>query len=172
MKHFWAAILCALSLLALPVKAQDMSEKSAGTPALEKELFAVELKWMKAEFDKKTTGPDSMGEMWTDDFFDILPGGKVVNKQEMMDMMVKTDRQPGTGAFPDHFKLRAVYGNVALASDHTIIKGLDANGKIVTVREMGVLRMFVKENGKWRVAGAGLVPIPSAPAVAAGPATN
>jgi hypothetical protein len=101
-----------------------------------------------------------MGEMWTDDFFDVLPGGRVVNKQEMMDMMVKADPKPGTGAFPDTFKLRAVYGNVALATDHTIIKGLDANGNIVPVREMGVLRMFVKENGKWRVAGAGLVPIP------------
>jgi len=165
MKYIWAVILCALSFIALPAKAQDTSEKSAGNAALEKELFAVELKWMKAEFDKRTTGPDSMGELWTDDFFDVLPGGKVVNKQEMMDMMVKTDRQPGTGAFPDHFKLRAVYGNVALASDHTIIKGVDANGKIVPVREMGVLRMFVKENGKWRVAGAGLVPItPAAPA--------
>jgi ketosteroid isomerase-like protein len=54
-----------------------------------------------------------------------------------------------------------VYGNVALATDHTIIKGVDANGKIVPVREMGVLRMFVKENGKWRVAGAGLVPVTS-----------
>jgi hypothetical protein len=114
---------------------------------------------MKAEFDKKMDGPDSMGELWTDDFFDILPGGKVVNKQEMMELMGKADRQPGTGAFPDHFKLRAVYGNVALATDHTTIKGVDANGKIVVVREMGVLRMFVKEKGKWRVAGAGLVPI-------------
>jgi hypothetical protein len=36
---------------------------------------------------------------------------------------------------------------------------VDPNGKIVVVREMGVLRMFVKEKGKWRVAGAGLVPI-------------
>jgi len=36
-----------------------------------------------------------------------------------------------------------------------------ANGKIVVIREMGVLRMFVKEKGKWRVAGAGLVPIVS-----------
>jgi ketosteroid isomerase-like protein len=114
---------------------------------------------MKAEFDKKMTGPDSMGELWTDDFFDVLPGGRVVNKQEMMDLMAKTERQPGTGAFPDHFKLMAVYGNVALATDHTVIKGVDPNGKIVVVREMGVLRMFVKEKGKWRVAGAGLVPI-------------
>src|ERR1700688_1629557 len=156
MKYAGVMILCMLTCLPLPVRAQEKRKPSAGDAALEKELYALELKWMKAEFDKKMAGPDSMGELWTDDFFDVLPGGRVVNKQEMMDLMAKTDRQPGTGAFPDHFKLKAVYGNVALATDHTVIKGVDANGKIVVVREMGVLRMFVKEKGKWRVAGAGL----------------
>ena len=159
MKYVWVPMLCVLFSFPPLVRAQEKSQPSAGNVALEKELFAIELKWMKAEFDKKMVGPDSMGELWTDNFFDILPGGKVVNKQEMMELMGKTDRQPGTGAFPDHFKLRAVYGNVALGTDHTTIKGVDANGKIVVVREMGVLRMFVKEKGKWRVAGAGLVPI-------------
>ena len=48
---------------------------------------------------------------------------------------------------------------MALATDHTIIRGMDANGKLYLVREMRVLRMFVKERGKWKVAGAGLVPI-------------
>ncbi len=157
-------VCIAAGLAAKPACSQHKTAaKDAGAsidPALEKELYALDLRWMKAEAEKKTSGPDSMGELWTDDFFDVLPGGKVVNKQEMMDMMVKADRKPGTGAFPDTFKLRAVYGNVALATDHTIIKGLDANGNVVPVLEMGVLRMFVKENGKWRVAGAGLVPIP------------
>jgi hypothetical protein len=161
MRNVWALILCIVASIPLPVQAQDKSQPSAGNAALEKELFALELKWMKAEFDKKMTGSDSMGELWTDDFFDVLPGGRAVNKQEMMALMGKTERQPGTGAFPDHFKLMAVYGNVALATDHTVIKGVDANGKIVVIREMGVLRMFVKEKGKWRVAGAGLVPIVS-----------
>src|ERR1700687_2136365 len=161
MKYVMVLILCALAVLPFPILAQQKSQQSTVNAALEKELFALELKWMKAEFDKKMTGPDSMGELWTDDFFDVLPGGRVVNKQEMMDLMAKTDRQPGTGAFPDTFKLMSVYGNVALATDHTVIKGVDANGKIVVVREMGVLRMFVKEKGKWRVAGAGLVPIVS-----------
>jgi hypothetical protein len=154
-------ILCLAACMPLTVLAQEKNSASAANPALEKELYALELKWMKAEFDKKMSGPDSMGELWTDDFFDVLPNGHVVNKQEMMDLMAKTDRQPGTGAFPDHFKLMAVYGNVALATDHTTIKGMDANSKIYVVREMGVLRMFVKEKGKWRVAGAGLVPIVS-----------
>ena len=63
-----------------------------------------------------------------------------------------------TPAQVDDFKLRAIYGNVALATDHTVIKSLDANGKLVS-REIRALRMFVNENGKWKVAGAALVPI-------------
>ena len=158
MRYVGALILCMFAAMPLPVAAQEKSQPIAGNAALEKELFAIELKWMKAEFDKKMDGPDSMGELWTDDFFDVLPGGRVVNKQEMMDLMGKTERQPGTGAFPDHFKLMAVYGNVALATDHTRLKRQSADGKISEI-EVRVLRMFAKENGKWRPAGAALVPV-------------
>jgi hypothetical protein len=38
----------------------------------------------------------------------------------MMDLMGKMNRQPGAGAFPDHFKLMEVYGNVAMAIRDTI----------------------------------------------------
>lgn len=162
MKFAW--VLGLLACLALPARgaAQDKRFESPNPTALEKQLYEVELKWMKAEHDKINVGPDSMGEMWMDDFFDVLPTGVVVDKHQMMDMMDKADAKPGTGAFPDTFKVRAVYGNVVLATDHTTIKGVDANGNIVPVREMRVLRIFVKDKGKWRVQGAGLVVIPPA----------
>jgi ketosteroid isomerase-like protein len=163
MKYVWVLILCMLAGFSLPVRAQaqdkDKRFESDKPTALEKQLYDLELKWMKAEHDKKLDGPDSMGEMWLDTFFDVLPNGQVVNKQEMMDMMNKADAKPGTGAFPDTFKIRAIYGDVVLATDHTTLKGVDANGNIVVTREMRVLRMFVKDKGKWRVAGAGLVTV-------------
>jgi hypothetical protein len=163
MKYVWVLILSMVAGIALPGLAQaqekDKRFESDKPTALEKELYALELKWMKAEHDKIMDGVDSMNEMWLDTFFDILPNGQVVNKHEMMDMMNKADARPGTGAFPDTFKIRAIYGNVALATDHTTLKGVDANGKIVVTREMRVLRMFVKDKGKWRVAGAGLVTV-------------
>jgi hypothetical protein len=162
MKIVLVLIVSMLAGFALPARAraQDKRFESASPTALEKELYEVELKWMKAEHDKMMDGPDSMNEMWMDDFFDVLSSGVVVDKHEMMDLMNKADSRPGTGAFPDTFKVRAIYGNVVLATDHTTIKGVDASGNIVTVREMRVLRMFVKDKGKWRVAGAGLVVIP------------
>jgi ketosteroid isomerase-like protein len=62
------------------------------------------------------------------------------------------------GPYPDDFKLMAVYGNFALATDHTRLKRQSADGKVSEV-EVRVLRMFAKEDGKWRPAGAALVPI-------------
>jgi hypothetical protein len=162
MKYVSVLILSLLAGVVRPttVRAQDKRFESPSPTALEKQLYDIELKWMKAEHDKMMDGPESMNEMWMDDFFDVLPTGVVVNKHEMMDLMNKADARPGTGAFPDTFKVRAIYGNVVLATDHTTIKGVDTSGNIVTVREMRVLRMFVKDKGKWRVAGAGLVVIP------------
>jgi uncharacterized protein DUF4440 len=162
MKFAWMLVLSMITCVSLPARtqAQDKRFESANPTALEKQLYEVELKWMKAEHDKIDSGPDSMNEMWMDEFFDVLPTGVVVNKTEMMDMMDKADSRPGTGAFPDTFKIRAIYGNVVLATDHTTIKGVDANGNIVPVREMRVLRIFVKDKGRWRVQGAGLVVIP------------
>jgi hypothetical protein len=165
MKFVWVLILSMLAGGAFPSRTraqekQDRRFESVSPTPLEKELYEVELKWMKAEHDKILDGPDSMNEMWMDDFFDVLSSGVVVDKHEMMDLMNKADSRPGTGAFPDTFKVRAIYGTVVLATDHTTIKGVDASGNIVPTREMRVLRMFVKDKGRWRVAGAGLVVIP------------
>jgi hypothetical protein len=159
-----AAILaCLAGIVAQPLRAQEKMVSDADRASLEKELFALEIRWLKAEFDKKMTGPDSMGELWTDQFFDVLNDGRVVNKPQMMDIEAKTERKPGTGAFPRDFKIRSIYANgtVALATDHTTIKGVDASGNIVPVREFNVMRVFIKENGKWRVGGATLVPAPA-----------
>jgi ketosteroid isomerase-like protein len=62
------------------------------------------------------------------------------------------------GPHPAEFKLMAVYPNFALATDHTWLRSEDVNGKEAGT-DTRVLRMFVKENGKWRPAGAALVPI-------------
>jgi len=55
MKPYWVLVVCLAMGVSLPVRAQQKSEKIVITPALEKELYAVDLKWMKAEADKKTS---------------------------------------------------------------------------------------------------------------------
>jgi hypothetical protein len=67
---------------------------------------------------------------------------------------------PGdSGPNPQQFKLKAVYGDVALGTDFTIFKTADASGKVAVTDQATVLRIFVKLNGKWRPAGAALIPV-------------
>ena len=162
MKYVWLLVVCLTAGFSLSALGQENAQPNGKNAALEKQLYALELQWMKAEFDKNM---DFMGNVWTDDFFDVLYDGSVIDKHAMMDRMAKTVRKPGTGAFPVDFKIRAVYGNVVLATDHTTLKDMDANGNIYAVHELSSLRMFVKENGNWKVAGAGLVPLVRVPSL-------
>ncbi len=97
-------------------------------------------------------------KIWTDQFFEISIAGKVQTKAEMVAVQRAAHLSPGVGPHPDDFKLMAVYGNVALATDHTFLRAEDKNGKVAGT-DLRALRVFVKENGKWRPASAALVPI-------------
>jgi hypothetical protein len=58
MKFVWVLIVSMLAGFALParVRGQDKRFESASPTALEKDLYEVELKWMKAEHDKIMDG--------------------------------------------------------------------------------------------------------------------
>jgi ketosteroid isomerase-like protein len=99
---------------------------------------------------------------WVDQFFEVLPSGELLSKEEMVATQtagIASNPAPGTGPYPDAFKLRAVYGDFAMATDHTNFKTADKSGKLSFTSNAKVLRLFVKENGSWRPAAAGLVPI-------------
>lgn len=95
---------------------------------------------------------------WTDQFFEISMAGKVQTKTEMIATQRAAHPSKGVGPHPDDFKLMGVYGNVALATDHTFLQRESADGKVAGTN-VRVLRIFVKEDGTWRPAGGALVPI-------------
>jgi hypothetical protein len=97
---------------------------------------------------------------WADQFFEISDKGQVRTKAEMIASQSTTNYAP-VEPYPSDFKLMAVYGTFALATDHTVLKMVDSSGKLLSTEDTRVLRMFVKENGNWRPAGAALVPIAS-----------
>jgi ketosteroid isomerase-like protein len=144
---------------------QEPTKKAsrAGSVALEKELWDADQQWLCSS----GAGPyhkdykeciEFRNQYWTDQFFEISPEGEVQSKAQMIAAQRAAHPSPGVGPYPDDFKLMAVYGNLALATDHTRLKRQSADGKVSEI-EVRVLRMFAKENGKWRPAGAALVPI-------------
>src|SRR6202140_1857500 len=130
---------------------------------LEKTLWDVDQQWLCSagatpyHKDYKEC-VEFRSQFWADQFFEISIKGKVQTKAEMIAMQRAAHPSKGVGPHPDDFKLMAVYGDVALATDHTFLRAEDKNGKVAGT-DLRALRVFVKENGKGRPASAALVPI-------------
>ena len=147
---FALAVFAIVSFVS-PALAQKKPMSPAARARLEKQLAQLDEQWMASERDRKL---DFLKEWWTENFFDVNPGGNVSSKEDMLKLFTDIPPKPGAGAFPTDFKLRAVYGDFAMGTDHTTIKGFGAIDG-----EYRCIRMFVKEKGKWRPAGAAIVAI-------------
>lgn len=124
---------------------------------LEKELSEIDQKWMEAV---RTAKVDYLKQMYADKWFEIIAWipTVVLTKPAAMERVAHLNYKPGEGLFADQFRLMAVYGDVALATDRRIRKIADASGKIVSTPHRALL-VFVKENGQWKVAADAAVPI-------------
>jgi len=168
MKMIRIILVLALMAAASSVHAQDTMKKGdKAWTDLEKQLADVNDYWVcahKYHKDHAQDCVDSKNKIWPPTFFEISRQGEVTDKQEMVKRQTATAKahpvSPGdAGPNPQDFKLMAVYGNVAMATDRTVFKAADASGKINVTDEASVLRIFVKLEGKWVPAGAALVPI-------------
>src|ERR1700688_5116544 len=166
----WIRVPLVLALMAVSslAFAQDSMKKGdKGWTDLEKQLADINDQWVcahKYHKDRAQDCVDFKNRVWPETFFEISRQGEVTDKQEMVKRQTATAAahpvSPGdAGPNPQDFKLMAVYGDVALATDHTVFKAADANGKIVVTDEANVLRMFVKQNGRGGAAGAAFVPV-------------
>jgi hypothetical protein len=168
LRYAWMILLLVMSSLSVSAFAQQtMSKGDKNWSELERVLWNAEQQWLcTGQYHKAKAQEcsDFRLEFKADRFFEIGQAGKVETKAEQAASQAKSakvrpDVPIGQGANPQEFKLMAVYGNLALATDHTIYKATDKSGKLAVTSEARVLRVFVKENGKWRPAAAALVPI-------------
>ena len=188
--------VAALMAISFSASAQDsmkstMKKGDKAWTDLEATLREADLQWLcqgKYYKPKRQDCVDSRGKFWADQFFEINPGTGTQTKAEMYADQTKgaksyTDVVPGEGPNPTEFKLMAVYGNIAMAVDHTSFKVhlnaqgqpefehtspafrsdhwfFDESGKLAVTREVTFLRVFVNENGVWRPAAGAAVPLP------------
>lgn len=157
-------LLCAVATITIITLARGQaasvnSLSDQDKAALEKQLWELDQKWLVAARSKKP-GMEYLNQLFDDQFFEVIRKGQLVNKSQLIDMLGKAKLAPGQGAYPDQFKLMAVYGDVAFVTDRTTLRGSvygdspgDASG------QYRVVRVFVKKNGQWRAVMASLVPI-------------
>ena len=155
MSKVFAAFIAALVLTSSSF-AQVPTDKT-----LENTLWNADQQWL-------CTGPyqksykdcvQSRSKYWVDGFFEIQSSGVIRNKMEMVTVQSAANPAPGVGPYPADFKLLAVYGNIAIATDHTDFKTADASGKVAFTTDSHVVRVFVQQDGQWRPAAAALVPV-------------
>jgi Domain of unknown function (DUF4440) len=138
---------------------------------LEKTLWDADQQWLCISPPYSKPYKDCVAfrsKYWADQFFEVSNTGRVQTKAEMVAAQTAANPPTGVGAYPADFNLIAVYGNFAVATDHTDFKTEDANGKVDFTSDSRVLRLFVMEGGQWQPAAAALVPvIPAKPAASA-----
>jgi ketosteroid isomerase-like protein len=166
MKSAWVLILFLLAGCGQGGNAPTAATPPAGNvnADLEKVLSDVNQQWLCAGPYRKTYKDcvEFRSKYWVDQFFEVIPSGELLNKEEMVATQtsrIPSNPDPRTGPYPDAFQLRAVYGDFAMATDHTNFMTADKSGRVSFTSNSKVLRLFVKENGTWRPAAAGLVPI-------------
>jgi ketosteroid isomerase-like protein len=151
------ALIVAL-LMALPAGAAAQEAKQAN---LESILWDVDQQWLcNGPYQKPYLECVKFrSTYWVDGFFEVQSGGTLRNKQEMVATQSAANPATGVRPFPADLKLVAVYGDIALATDHTDFQTLRPDGKYAFTADSHCLRVFVKQNGEWRPAAAGLVPV-------------
>jgi hypothetical protein len=95
----------------------------------------------------------TMEWLLADNFVEIHPGGEIVNKQQQIDQIMDPTRTI-LEIHPDNIQVRYASPDAAVLTDTTTIRG--TSGGVTYNGKQSVIRVFVKQQGRWRAAGAGI----------------
>src|SRR5579863_2225648 len=157
----WARVWIVAMLLAGLALPGVAAAQEAKFSDLEKTLWDVDQQWLCDGAYQKPYAEcvKFRSQYWVDGFFEVQSGGTLRNKEEMVATQSAANPVTGVRPFPADFRLMAVYGDVALGTDHTDFKTARPDGTIPFTSDSHCLRVFVRVNGTWRPAAAGLVPV-------------
>jgi hypothetical protein len=130
-----------------PKKTAAAEEDVAGTVAI------LDHVWLDAAHNHDG---ETAAWLFADNFVEIHPGGILVSKQQQVDMIKNT--QLGDIAIQStDIQVRYASPDVAVLTDTTTIRG--KQGETSYDGQYRVMRVFAKQHGRWRAAGAGIARI-------------
>jgi ketosteroid isomerase-like protein len=145
MKRIHIGILMGLVLFTPLAKAQS---KSSAPAAVEEELKKLDHKWLDSE---RTGDLDYCEKFFADSYVLVLANGTMYTKSEWLGILRGPDRPTLEVLDPTNIQVH-VFGNVAILTDHTTIKGHDSKGARLD-GEFNVFRVVIKKNGSWQATG-------------------
>ena len=122
--------------------------KSPAAPDSEVDWKALDHKWLDSE---RTGDLDYLEKFFADSYVLVRADGQTYTKKEWLGILRGPDRPTLLTLDPENIQVH-VFGNVAILTDHTTIKGHDSKGKSMD-GEYNVFRVVIKQNGMWRAAG-------------------
>ena len=152
MKFAYGFAACLLVIVATAALTLGQTRK----PYVESEANTIAVMdhiWLNAAHNRD---PGTMEWLFADDFVEIHPGGEIVDKKVQIDQIADPARQIKE-IHPDDIDVRYLSSDVAMVLDTTTIRGL--SGGVDYDGTFKVIRVFVKEQGRWKAAGAGIAPI-------------
>jgi uncharacterized protein (TIGR02246 family) len=153
----WRAVAAGLTKLGFEHEhVLTVSEEHAGkdfSGPVADHLKDLDRKWLHAA---STGDTNYMASLFADDFVEIHPGGEIVNKQQQIDQ-IKSPTLKITDLHPDDIHVRCLSSDLALLTDTTTVSGSDKGQSMSGTYR--VMRVFVKQNGAWKAAGASMTPV-------------
>ncbi|HTC63956.1 MAG TPA: nuclear transport factor 2 family protein [Candidatus Saccharimonadales bacterium] len=152
MKFVYGIATCFLVLIATATLTLGQTPKKSGESEAAN-VAVMDHIWLDAAHNRDT---GTMAWLFADDFVEIHPGGEIVDKKEQIEQIQDPTRKIEE-IHPDDIDVRYVSPDVAMLLDTTTIRGL--SGGVNYNGTYKVIRVFVKQQGRWRAIGAGIAPI-------------
>jgi ketosteroid isomerase-like protein len=145
MKRVFAAVLLAAMMCAPLAYGQT---KAPSAPTVEEELKKLDHAWLDAE---KRLDVAYCEKFFADSYVLVFPNGQALTKKDWLDVLRGPDHPTITMLDPEDIQVH-LYGDVAILTDHTTLKGHDSKGNSMD-GEFNVFRVVIKQNGAWRATG-------------------
>ncbi len=152
-RTYGLAVALIVVVASLPLALGQSSKKASQADDVAETVSILDHIWLDAahNYDSGT-----LGWLFADNFVEVHPGGAIANKQQQIDQ-VSNARGDSLDLHPDDIQVRYASPDVAVLTDMTTIRG--HSGGIAYDGRYRVMRVFVKQRGRWRAAGAGITRI-------------
>jgi ketosteroid isomerase-like protein len=142
-----ALLFLTLAPMAFGQTAKKVAAAKTGSGA-EEELKQIDHKWLNAE---KRYDVAYCEKFFADSYVLVLADGQMLTKKQWLGVLGSADRPTLEVLSPDDIQVH-LFGNVAILTDRTTIKGHDSKGNSMD-GQYRVFRVVIKLNGNWRAAG-------------------
>jgi ketosteroid isomerase-like protein len=157
MKSVYGLAMCLVAITATAALALGQTGKASGkTPSREDVAATIAVMdhiWLDAA---RNNDASAASWLFAEDFVEIHPGGNIVDRKQQIDQIKDTSRSFDE-IHPDDIDVRYISADSAILLDTTTIRG--PQGGVNYAGKYKVMRVFVKEHGRWRAIGAGIAPI-------------